>query len=136
MQRGVTGISDMFEQVGIGITTKDRWEDLEATLSVLSSKGFSALETIVIDDGSLRPAPPALLERFPWVRFERTDRSYGLVVQRNRLARMIKSAYYLSLDDDSFPAAGDLGGAVQFLEGKPNALGLAFSIVLRDELIP
>ena len=136
MQRGVTGISDMFEQVGIGITTKDRWEDLEATLSVLSSKGFSALETIVIDDGSLRPAPPDLLERFPWVRFERTDRSFGLVVQRNRLARMIKSAYYLSLDDDSFPAAGDLGGAVQFLEGKPNALGLAFSIVLRDELIP
>ena len=136
MQRGVTGISDMFEQVGIGITTKDRWEDLEATLLVLSAKGFSALETIVIDDGSLHPAPPALLERFPWVKFERTDRSYGLVVQRNRLARMITSAYYLSLDDDSFPAAGDLGSAVQFLEGKQDALGLAFSIVLRDELIP
>jgi Glycosyl transferase family 2 len=122
--------------VGIGITTKDRWQDLEATLTVLSCKGFSALETVVIDDGSLRPAPPALLERFPWVRFERSDRSHGLIVQRNRLARMITSAYYLSLDDDSFPAAGDLGKAVQFLEGELDTLGLAFSIVLRDEVLP
>jgi GT2 family glycosyltransferase len=124
------------DSIGIGITTKDRWKDLEVTLTVLSCKGFSTLETIVIDDGSSRPVPPALLERFPWVRFERSDRSYGLIVQRNRLARMITSAYYLSLDDDSFPAAGDLGKAVQFLEGKPDALGLALSIVLRDEPLP
>lgn len=123
-------------QIGIGITTKDRWMDLEATLAVLSCKGFSVLETIVIDDGSLHPAPPALMARFPWVRFERSDRSYGLVVQRNRLATMITSAYYLSLDDDSFPVAGDLSRAVQFLEGKPDTLGLAFSIVLRDEVPP
>ena len=52
-------------QVGIGITTKDRWPDLEATLAELSDKGFSALETIVIDDGSSRPAPASLLKRFP-----------------------------------------------------------------------
>ena len=60
-QCDVTGSSGMLEQLGIGITTKDRWDDLEATLTVLSCKGFSALETIVIDDGSLCPAPPALL---------------------------------------------------------------------------
>ena len=34
-----------------------------------------------------------------------------------------------------FPAAGDLGSAVQFLEAKPDTLGLAFSIVLRDEAV-
>ena len=93
---------------------------------MLSYKGFSALETIVIDDGSLCHAPASLRRRFPWVRFERSDRSYGLVVQRNRLARMITSAYYLSLDDDSFPAAGDLGKAVQFLEGKPDTWSRVF----------
>ena len=136
MQRGMSGSSDMFEQLGIGITTKDRWVDLEATLTVLEEKGFSALDTIVIDDGSLRPAPPALRERFKWVRFERSDRSYGYIVQRNRLARMLTAAYYLSLDDDSFPAAGDLAGATRFLEGKPKTLGLAFSIVRRDEALP
>ena len=132
---GDTVISPL-SNVGIGITTKDRWIDLEGTLTVLSCKGFSALETIVIDDGSSRAAPPTLLERFPWVRFERSDRSYGLIAQRNRLARMIRSAYYLSLDDDSFPAAGDLGKAVQFLEDKLDTLGLGFSIVLRDEALP
>ena len=37
--------------------TKDRRMDLEATLTTLNWKGFSALETVVIDDSSLRPAP-------------------------------------------------------------------------------
>ena len=37
-----TTISSL-SNVGIGITTKDRWDDLEATLTVLSCKGFSAL---------------------------------------------------------------------------------------------
>ena len=129
---GVSGLDD----IGIGITTKDRWEDLETTLFVLSSRGLSTLETIVVDDGSARPAPPSLLERFPWVRFERSDQSCGLIEQRNRLAGMMTSAYYLSLDDDSFPAAGDLGKAVQFLKGRRDTLGLAFSIVLRDEALP
>jgi GT2 family glycosyltransferase len=123
-------------QVGIGITTKDRWEDLDETLSVLGCSGFSDLETIVIDDGSSRPVPASLRQRFPWVRFERSDRSFGLIAQRNRLAEMITSDYYLSLDDDSFPAAGDFGHAVQFLETKPNAIGLAFSIISRDETLP
>src|SRR5687768_8649679 len=129
------GLSGL-DNIGIGITTKDRWEDLEVTLSVLSSSRLSTLETIVVDDGSSRPVPPALLERFPWVRFERSDRSYGLIDQRNRLATMMTSAYYLSLDDDSFPVAGDLGQAVQFLAAKPDTVGLAFSIILRNEAIP
>jgi GT2 family glycosyltransferase len=127
--------SSLSAQVGIGITTKDRWDDLEATLWELQRKGFSRLETVVVDDGSLGGVSGDCRDRFPWVRFERCERSLGLVVQRNRLARILKSKYYLSLDDDSYPAAGDLGSAVQFLEGKPDALGLAFSIVLRNELI-
>ena len=123
-------------QMGIGITTKDRWEDLDGTLSVLDSRGFSDLETIVIDDGSSHPAPASLRNRFPWVRFERSNRSCGLIAQRNRLAEMIASDYYLSLDDDSFPAAGDFGHAVQFLEAKPDTVGLAISIISRDEALP
>ena len=123
-------------QIGIGITTKDRWEDLDDTLSVLDSNGLSDVETIVIDDGSSSPAPEALRERFPWVRFERSSQSYGLIAQRNRLAKMITSDYYLSLDDDSFPAAGDFDKAVEFLEAKPDTVGLAFSIIRRDEALP
>ena len=39
-------------QVGIGITTRDRWDDLAVTLSELSRNGYSDAETLVIDDGS------------------------------------------------------------------------------------
>jgi GT2 family glycosyltransferase len=125
--------SSLCEQVGIGITTKDRWDDLEGTLWELERQGLSRLETVVVDDGSFRGVAASYHDRFPWVRFERCERSLGLVVQRNRLARILESKYYLSLDDDSFPVAGDLGRSVQFLESQRDALGLAFSIVLRHE---
>ena len=126
-------ISSLCKHIGIGITTKDRWNDLETTLTELERQGFSMLETVVMDDGSLRSVPPSYYERFPWIRFQQCDCSLGLVVQRNRLAQILKSRYYLSLDDDSFPVAGDLGRAVEFLDSRRDALGLAFSIVLRNE---
>jgi hypothetical protein len=40
-------------EVGIGITARDRWDDLAATPSELISQGYGDLETIVIDDSSL-----------------------------------------------------------------------------------
>jgi GT2 family glycosyltransferase len=123
-------------QVGIGITTRDRWNDLAITLTELRNKDYEKAETIVIDDGSKQPLPPAFKATFPKVRFERTERSLGLVVQRNRLARMLSSTYYLSLDDDSFPVAGDISDAVVWLENHPLVAALAFHIVQRDGSIP
>jgi GT2 family glycosyltransferase len=122
--------------VGIGITTKDRWDDLAVTLSELSKSGYGDLETIVIDDGSKQPVPLTLRRAFPTVRFERVDASLGYVVQRNRLARMLSSTYYLSLDDDSFPVAGDISGAVTWLENHPSVAALALHIINRDDRIP
>ncbi len=119
-------------QVGIGITTRDRWDDLAVTLSELKMQGYEDMETIVIDDGSQQPIPQALRTAFPKVRFERTDRSLGLVAQRNRLAQMLNSTYYLSLDDDSFPVAGDITGAMLWLENHPSVAALAFHIVNGD----
>jgi GT2 family glycosyltransferase len=123
-------------QVGVGITTKDRWDDLALTLSELSVQGYADVETIVIDDGSKQPVPPALAAKFPQVRFERAQRSLGLVVQRNRLAEMLSSTYYLSLDDDSFPVAGDINKAVAWLENHPSVAALALQIVERHGAIP
>jgi GT2 family glycosyltransferase len=120
-------------EVSIGITTRDRWDDLAVTLSELREGGYEDLQTIVIDDGSTRQVPPSLRASFPKVRFERADQSLGLVVQRNRLARMLNSTYYLSLDDDSFPLAGDIGAAVIWLENHPSVVALALHIVERDE---
>ena len=122
-----------FGQIGIGITTRDRWQDLASTLKELEVWGQSGLETVVLDDGSSQSVPRSLVEDFPWVRFERCERSLGLIVRRNQLARILKSTYYLSLDDDSFPVTGDIFAAARFLGGQADALGLALPIVLRDE---
>jgi GT2 family glycosyltransferase len=123
-------------QVGIGITTRDRWDDLAVTLSELKTAGYEEVETIVIDDGSRQPVPPTLRAAFPRVRFERVNKSLGYVVQRNRLAQMLSSTYYLSLDDDSFPVAGDISAAVTWLEKHPSIAALALHIVNRDDGIP
>jgi GT2 family glycosyltransferase len=123
-------------QLGIGITTRDRWDVLAVTLSELEKKGYADVETIVIDDGSKQPLPKALRAAFPKVRFERVDRSLGLVVQRNRLAQMLSSTYYLSLDDDSFPVAGDISDAVGWLENHPSVAALALHIVQGNESVP
>ena len=122
--------------LGIGITTKDRWNDLAVTLSELRSKGYGDLETIVIDDGSKQPVPQSLRTTFPKVRFERVDHSLGLVVQRNRLARTLSTAYYLSLDDDSFPVAGNMSDALVWMENHPSVAALALNIIKGDESIP
>jgi GT2 family glycosyltransferase len=123
-------------QVGIGITTRDRWDDLAVTLSELRKKGYEDVETIVIDDGSKQPLPKTLRETFPKVRFERTEHPLGLVVQRNRLAQTLSSSYYLSLDDDSFPVAGDIDDAVIWLENHPSVAALALHVVQGNENIP
>src|SRR5271166_2888253 len=123
-------------QVGIGITTRDRWDVLAVTLSELRKKGYEDIETIVIDDGSQQPLPKALRAAFPKVRFERVDCSLGLVVQRNRLAQMLSSTFYLSLDDDSFPVAGEIGDAMTWLENHPSVAALALHIVQGNESVP
>lgn len=123
-------------QVGIGITTKDRWDDLAVTLTELRNNGYENAETIVIDDGSKQPLPPAFKLKFPNVRFERAERSLGLVVRRNRLAMKLRSTYYLSLDDDSYPVAGDISNAVNWLENHPSVAALGLHIVQGDQSIP
>lgn len=126
----------LLTQVGIGISTRDRWDDLAVTLSELCKGGYGDLEMIVIDDGSRQPVPPALHRTFPKVRFERVETSLNYVVQRNRLAQMLSTPYYLSLDDDSFPVAGDIGDAVSWLENHPSVAALAFHIINRGDSIP
>ncbi len=121
--------------VGIGITTRDRWDDLANTLSrVRSYPGLEGCPIVVVDDGSAQPCPAGLRERFPDVRFRRDDVPRGLIAQRNRLIREeLDADYFLSLDDDAFPVAGEVAGAVAFLRGRPDALGLAFNLIATPE---
>lgn len=120
-------------EVGIGITTKDRWDDLEVTLHRLQDLGLDRLETIVIDDGSIQPQPAGFPERFPWVKFLRFEKSQGLIVQRNRLGTLLSSPLILGLDDDSFPVQGDLSAAATWMLDHPRVVALAFQIIFKDE---
>jgi GT2 family glycosyltransferase len=129
-------MSSRLDALGIGITTQNRWDDLAVTLSELKMRGYGDSETVVIDDGSRQPVPQSLRAAFPKVRFERVDRPLGLVVQRNRLAQMLGATYYLSLDDDSFPVAGDISNAISWLESRPQVVALALHIVQANERIP
>ena len=115
--------------IAIGITTKDRWDDLAFTLDKLRQNGLHTLETIVIDDGSRKPMPDTFRERFDWVRFHRYESSQGYIVQRNRLAELLTADFYLSLDDDSYPApSAQLDQAAAWLSNKQDAAALSFTI--------
>jgi GT2 family glycosyltransferase len=121
--------------LAIGITTKDRWDDLAITLDSLRENGLHRFETIVIDDGSTKPMPRTFRGRFHWVRFHRSESSQGCIVQRNRLAELLTAELYLSLDDDSYPAPGaQLDQAAAWLTAKQDAAALTFAICSTSEV--
>jgi len=129
-------MSSLSNLVGIGITTKGRWEDLETTLTHLKESGLDGLETVVIDDGSEVSAPAHFQTQFPWVRFIRFESSVGSLMRRNQIAELLSAPLYLSLDDDSHPAAGDLMAAATWLMEHPKVSALGLYIVAPNGKIP
>jgi GT2 family glycosyltransferase len=123
-------------QIGIGITTRDRWEDLATTLRHLQDEGLDAMETLVIDDGSEFALPSRFASEFPWVKFMRFDTSLGIPARRNQLAQLLSSPLLLSLDDDSFPVAGNFDAAATWLLEQSSACALAFTVIFPGEPIP
>jgi GT2 family glycosyltransferase len=123
-------------QIGISITTKNRWPDLEFTLNQLKTNGLDSLETIVTDDGSDTPMPSHFTAQFPWVKFLRFDSSQGLTRQRNRITQMLSTPLVLQLDDDSSPIVGSLEAAAAWLMGHPNVGALALRITFVGESLP
>ena len=115
--------------VSIGIATKNRWSDLQITLEKLVEAGLESLPIIIFDDASDIPCPFDL-KTFPFTNLEFTsfDNSQGYIVRRNQIANKIKTKYYLSLDDDSYPTGGDLESAIAFAEAQTDLLCLSFPI--------
>jgi GT2 family glycosyltransferase len=123
-------------EVGVAIATKNRWNDLEISLTNLRKQGLDSLETVVIDDGSTVPCPPGFAKQFPWVRFLRHEKSLGYMATRNELAQTLTTPFILQLDDDSFPVAGDLRSATAWLGKNPHVAALCFQILFQGETIP
>jgi Predicted glycosyltransferases len=114
--------------VGIGITTKNRWDDLRETLCKLADFGWGDLPTLIFDDASHEACPFDLSSFVHKGELKRYQESKGCVVRRNQLAEQIATKYYLSLDDDSFPVAGSLDSAIEFAESCTDLLCLSFPI--------
>jgi glycosyltransferase involved in cell wall biosynthesis len=88
------------------ITTKNRREDLvKAVASALTQTANP--EVLVIDDGSTDGTAEFMAREFPAVRLHRSEQSLGLIVQRNRAARLASHPIVFSIDDDAvFSSAG------------------------------
>ncbi len=82
------------------ITTKNRLADLRtAVASALAQTARP--EVLVVDDGSADGTADAVAREFPMVRLHRSEQSLGLIVQRNRAARLAGGPILFSLDDDA-----------------------------------
>ena len=114
--------------VEIGITTKNRWDDLQNTLAKVAALGLGGLRILIFDDGSDSACPFDVASICAGAELKRFSESKGLIVRRNELAREIGSRYYLSLDDDSFPASGSVTAAVEFAQTRRDLLCLSFPI--------
>jgi glycosyltransferase involved in cell wall biosynthesis len=82
------------------ITTKNRKDELRVALESVLAQTVS-LEILVIDDGSTDGTTEFVRARFPGMRVVRSEVSHGLVVQRNRAARLATTPYIFSIDDDA-----------------------------------
>ena len=115
--------------VSIGIATKNRWSDLRATLGKLVEANLSALPIIIYDDASDRACDFDLHSLgLSQLQFQSFAESQGYIARRNQIATQIKTKYYLSLDDDSYPVKGSLARAIAFAEAQADLLCLSFPI--------
>jgi GT2 family glycosyltransferase len=114
--------------VEIGIATKNRWEDLKNTLSRITEYGNGRLKVLIFDDASDVACPFDVGSICRGAELKRFSESKGYIIRRNQLAREMNSKYYLSLDDDSFPASGSLEAAIEFAESREDLLCLSFPI--------
>jgi glycosyltransferase involved in cell wall biosynthesis len=119
---------NLADLVSIGITTKNRWQDLEITLTKIKAAGLDNLPMIIFDDASEQPCPFDISQLLSQIEITRFPESKGLIVRRNQIAQSMQTKYYLSLDDDSYPVSGSLAAAVEFAESMDNLLCLSFPI--------
>lgn len=119
---------DLANLVSVGITTKNRWQDLPTTLAKIADAGLGALPILIFDDGSDYPCPFDVTAFSLKVKLNRFSESKGYITRRNQLAQVMPTKYYLSLDDDSFPVSGSLRAAIEFAESCEDLLCLSFPV--------
>jgi GT2 family glycosyltransferase len=125
------GMNVWTEHCTIGITTRDRADDLRQTIERLKAMGMGAMHYIIVDDGSQNPAAiQEIAGSLPRCRLVRHSVSAGLVRRRHEMAEMCETEFLISLDDDSYFV--DLTGmakAFDELQQDPRLALLSFCII-------
>ncbi len=86
--------------VTVLITTRNRKADLRTAIASCMAQ-TEPVEILVIDDGSTDGTSEMVRREFPAVRVERSEETLGLVLQRNRGARLVTTPLFIILDDDA-----------------------------------
>lgn len=82
------------------ITSKNRRDDLRAAIQSCVNQR-PQVEILLIDDGSSDGTSMMVAKEFPSVRLHRHEHSTGLVVGRNRAAKLASGDVVVSIDDDA-----------------------------------
>lgn len=116
----------------VGISTRDRWHNLERT--IVAATRFLPRDVIIriaVDGGSAPLEIKQSLSRYNIDWREDTCRK-GYIARRNELINACQAPYYLSLDDDSYPAEFGLENALALLETSRDIGVLGFPIKRPD----
>jgi GT2 family glycosyltransferase len=87
-------------RVTVLITTRNRKDDLRTAITSCMAQ-TEPVEILVVDDGSTDGTSEMVKAEFPGVRVERSEQTLGLVLQRNRGARLVTTPFFIILDDDA-----------------------------------
>ena len=82
------------------ITTRNRKEELRNAIESALAQTIP-LEVLVMDDSSTDGTAEMVRSEFPSVHLERSETAFGLIVQRNRAARLAGGDVIFSIDDDA-----------------------------------
>ncbi len=96
-------MTDWVERCTIGISTRDRAEDLRHTIGMQKAIGLGDMRYIIVDDGSADgESLRSIVAQLPRCRFVRHEQSAGYVQRRHEMAQMCETEFLISLDDDSY----------------------------------
>ncbi len=103
-------------KVTVGISTKDRAEVVYSSIRNMEKVLPRGLKLLVYDDGSTEPVQREKCGVFFDVELFRSEISEGQATGRNALINKCKTPFFLQLDDDSYPFAGDINVVVEAAE--------------------
>ena len=94
-------MSTPFKKFTILITTKNRLQDLKFTLQKINPLlERDEVACIICDDGATDGTHEFIQTNYPNIHLIRNEKSKGLIYSRNKLLRLTRSEFAISIDDD------------------------------------